>query len=80
MESGNKLVKPLQSAAVSFFFPRVAVIIIAVLLPEAGMVFGGKLDAGYPLGALPEIEPRDDKPYRAAVRIFNRLVVVVHGE
>ena len=47
--------------------PWVAVVVVAELLPEAGLVLEQQLEAAHPLGRLPEVEVRDEQPGRAAV-------------
>src|SRR5207247_8845246 len=54
-------------AAVALLFPRVAVVVVAVVLPETGLVLGAQLEATHPLGALPEVEVRDEQPGRATM-------------
>src|SRR5919108_2429772 len=48
-------------AAVPLFPPRVAVEVVAVGLPEPGLVVLAELEAAHPLGALPEVEVRDQE-------------------
>src|SRR4051794_5409631 len=55
--------------------PRVAQVVVAVLLPEAGLVAGHQRELGDPLRALPEVEVRDEQPDRAAVLDGQRLAV-----
>ena len=54
-------------ALVALLEPRVAAIVVAVALPEAGFVVVEQLQTGDPLGALPEVEVRDQQTGRAAV-------------
>ena len=49
---------------------------VAVRLPEAGLVGGGQPQAAHPLGALPEVQVRDEQPGGAAVLGVERLAVV----
>src|SRR5262245_499351 len=60
-------------APVALFSPRVPTHVVAVLLPEARVIFLEQLDAGYPLGALPQIQVRNQEPYRPAVFGRERL-------
>src|SRR5207302_7813441 len=52
---------------VAFFFPWVAVKVIAVDLPETRSVDFQELERANPLGALPEVELRHDEPAVASV-------------
>src|SRR5262245_28379327 len=65
---------------IALFEPRVAVVVIAADLPEARLVVHRELDPLDPLGALPEIEPRNDYAQRAAMFPADRLAVPVPGE
>src|SRR4051794_35013580 len=47
--------------------PRVAEVVVAVALPEPLLVVLHERQPGDPLRALPEVEPRDEQPHRAAV-------------
>src|SRR5262249_5552669 len=67
-------------AAVTLLFPRVAVVVVAVGLPESGLVVLVHLEASYPLGALPEIQVRHEQPRRATVLRLQRLVLVLVGD
>src|SRR3954454_21473413 len=58
---------PRSVAPVPLLQPRVAAKVVAVRLPEAGLVLVPELEAAHPLGALPEVEVRDEQPCRAAV-------------
>src|SRR3954454_1853423 len=55
--------------------PRVAQVVVAVLLPEARVVARHQRELADPLGALPEGEVRDDHPHGAAVLHRQRLAV-----
>src|SRR3954470_14514809 len=63
-------------APVALLFPRVAAVVVAVGLPEAGLVVVEELDAAHPLGALPEVEMRHQQARRPAVLGLERLVAV----
>src|SRR5215216_7478371 len=52
---------------VPLFLPVVAVVVVAVPLPEARLVRAQELAAAEPLRALPEVAVRDDEPERPAV-------------
>src|SRR3954452_12261323 len=52
---------------VALLFPGVAAHVVAVVLPEAGLILGQKLEAAQPLGALPEIKVRHEQPQRPAM-------------
>ena len=43
-------------------FPRIAFVVVAPLLPESGDVFGTEFDPANPLGGLPEVEFRNERP------------------
>src|SRR4051794_8572286 len=65
---------PTRSVApVTLFLPGVAVVVVAVDLPEAGLVVVEELDSTHPLGALPEVEMRNQKARRPAVLRRERL-------
>ena len=57
------------------FPPRVAVEVVAIRLPEAGLVVVEELETAHPFRALPEVEVRDEKPGRPAVLGVQRLAV-----
>src|SRR3974377_793056 len=65
---------------VALFLPRVAVDVIAVHLPEAGLVAVHEDDAAHPLRALPEVQLRDDQAQRPSVLLRQRFAVVLVGE
>src|SRR5690242_10631567 len=52
---------------VALFEPRVAAVVVAVLLPEPRLVVVENAQAGDPLRALPEVEVRHEEARRAAV-------------
>src|SRR3954451_2989303 len=66
-------------AAVPLLFPRVTVVVVAVVLPEARLVGVAQLEAADPLGALPEVDVRDEQPGGAAVFRLERLARVLVG-
>src|SRR5216683_763859 len=73
--------RPARSVAgVPLFPPRISVHVIAVGLPEAGLVLVEELEAAHPLGALPEIQMRDEQPRRAAVLGIERLAVIAERQ
>src|SRR6516225_9419493 len=61
---------------VALFLPWVSVVVVAVCLPEAGLVGRLEPEAAYPLGALPEVVLRDEQACGAAVRGLERLTVI----
>src|SRR5215472_13193994 len=61
---------------VALFLPWVAVVVVAVCLPEAGLVGRVEPEAPYPLGALPEVVVRDEQARGAAVLGLERLTSV----
>src|SRR3954471_1793410 len=64
-------------ALVPLFLPRVAAVVVAVALPEPGLVVVEQTQPGDPLGALPEVQVRHQQPGRAAVLGGQRLPVGV---
>src|SRR5207253_7151758 len=66
--------------AVPFFAPRVGVVVVAVALPESGLVDRRQLDPAQPLGALPEVLAGDHEPQREPVLHRQRLAVRVRRE
>jgi LuxR family maltose regulon positive regulatory protein len=54
--------------------------VVAVVLPEARLVFDKEVDPSHPLGALPGVEARDHQPHRIPVPRLQRLSVVARGE
>src|SRR5687767_13339006 len=54
-------------SAIPLFLPRVSVVVVAANFPVAGLVVFDELDAGDPLGALPEIEVGNEATDRGAV-------------
>src|SRR5713101_9476604 len=54
-------------AAVPLLAPWVAIHVIAVGLPEAGLVLLHQLESAHPFRALPEIQVWDQEPRRAAM-------------
>src|SRR3954471_17351155 len=71
---------PRSVPRIALLFPRVAVVVVAVGLPEAGLVVVAKLKAADPLRALPEVQMRDQQPRRAAVLGLKRLTAVLVGD
>src|SRR5262252_2064658 len=49
------------------FMPRIGVVVVSALFPEAGAVFRNELDGAHPLGALPEVAARHDEAHRSAM-------------
>src|SRR6266568_9303240 len=66
-------------AAVPLLAPWVAVHVIAVGLPEAGLVLRHKLQSAHPLRALPEIEMRHQEPRWAAMYGLEWRTIEVEG-
>src|SRR4051812_1020883 len=71
---------PRSVPPIALFFPRVAVVVVAVGLPEAGLVVIAQLEAADPFRALPEVQMRDQEPRRAAVLGLERLATVLVGD
>ncbi len=71
----------LDLEAVTLLFPEIGVVVVAVALPEAGLVDRRELDPPQPLGALPEVPRRDEEPHGPAVlRSERRSVGLVDDE
>src|SRR5579864_3543375 len=64
------------SLAETLFLPRIAVHVVAVALPETRLIVIQKLDACYPLRALPGVELRHDQSRGTAVLGGDGLPVV----
>src|SRR5580658_2938539 len=72
--------RPGSVAGVALLLPRVTVVVIAVGLPEARHVMIEQLEPPHPLGALPEVQVRDEQPRRAAVLGSERAAAVAEGD
>src|SRR3954452_22269692 len=64
-------------ALVPLFLPRVAAVVVAVALPEPGLVVVEQAQPGDPLGALPEVQVRDQQAGGSAVLDGQRLALVL---
>src|SRR4051794_2647729 len=62
-------------ALIPLLDPRIAAVVVAAHLPEAGVVVVEHANAGDELGALPEVEVRDEQARRTAVVTRQRLAV-----
>src|SRR4051794_3742159 len=71
---------PRSVPPVPLLFPWIAVVVVAVGLPEAGLAVVAQLGAAAPLRALPEVQMRDQQPGRAAVLGLQRLATVLVGD
>src|ERR671935_582030 len=71
---------PRSVPPVPLLFPGIAVVVVAVGLPEAGLVVVAQLEAADPLRALPEVQMRDQQPRRAAVLGRERLAPVLERD
>src|SRR5919112_60279 len=58
---------PLGIALVALLEPRVAAVVVAVLLPEPRAISLHELQPGDPFRGLPEVQVRHEEPDRAAV-------------
>src|SRR3954464_7789873 len=65
---------------IALLFPGIAVVVVAVGLPEARLVVVAQLEAADPLRALPEVQMRDQQPRGAAVLGLERLAPVLVGD
>src|SRR6185436_13974556 len=68
---------PVSVAAIAFFEPLVAAIVIPERLPEPGLIVVEEPQPADPLGAFPEVASGDDEPRRSAVLGCQRLAVVL---
>src|SRR5690606_23876652 len=68
-----KLARPFL--AISFLLPGIAIVVIAAHFPEAGSVPVHEADVAQPLGALPQIELRQDKSNWPAMFAGDRLAL-----
>src|SRR3954447_19072755 len=71
---------PRSVSLVTLLFPGIAVVVVAIGLPEPGLVVVAQLEAADPLRALPEVQMWDQKPRRAAVLGLERLAPVLVGD
>src|SRR5574337_217222 len=62
-------------SGIPLFLPRIGVVVVAALLPVAGLVVLDEADAGQPLRALPEVAIGDEAAHRRAVIDRQRLAV-----
>src|SRR6478735_10531192 len=63
-------------APVALLAPGIAVVVVADALPEAGLVVHAEAQPPHPLGALPEVEVRDQEAGGASVLGLEVLPVV----
>src|SRR3712207_7487386 len=59
--------RPEHARAAPLLLPRVARVVVAVALPDAGLVVVEDLDRPHPLRGLPQVPLWDQQPRRAAV-------------
>src|SRR3954447_9111304 len=64
-------------ACIPLLFPWVTVVVVAVALPESGLIVRAQLDPANPLRTLPEVVARDEQPRRATVLRGERLVLIL---
>src|SRR5512132_1990572 len=62
---------------IALLLPGIAAVVVAVGLPEAGLVVVGDAKPGDPFGALPEIEVGDQQAGGTAVLTGQRLALVL---
>src|SRR5689334_3250759 len=67
-------------APVALVAPRIALVVVPVALPEAGLVTGGELEAVQPLRRLPEVQRVQQHPHRPTVLRLQSLTVVLPGD
>jgi len=65
---------------VALFFPGVAIHVISVLLPEAGLIVVEELECAGPLHGFPRVEVWHDQSQRIAVVQSEWHAVVMRGE
>src|SRR5215207_4681318 len=63
-------------ALVALLTPGIPAVVVAQRLPETRLVGVGDLELGQPLGALPEVQVRDEQPRRTSVLELQRRAVV----
>src|SRR5882724_7395039 len=69
---------PSPVAVVALLTPRVAVVVIPERFPESGLIAIHQAQLPHPLGALPEVEVRNEEARRATVLGRERRAVVFH--
>src|SRR3954468_17423146 len=67
--------EPRSVALVALLSPRIAVVVVAVVLPEAGLVVLEELQSAHPLGALPEVQVRNEQARGTAVLGLEGLAI-----
>jgi hypothetical protein len=65
---------------VALLEPGIAMVVVAVAFPEAGLVVVEQAQSRHPFGAFPEVEVRDEQPGGAAVLNRERTAVGVPGD
>src|SRR3954451_17145543 len=78
--SGHAAARPVSVAPVPLLLPGVAMVVVAVGLPEAGLIVVAQLEAADPLRALQEVQMRDEQARRAAMLGLERLAAVLVGD
>src|SRR5262245_15314585 len=63
----------------ALLLPGVATHMIAVPLPESGLILLQKLDSRHPFSALPRIEPRHDQPRWSTMFAREGHAIMVQG-
>src|SRR5215216_2102479 len=77
---GRRRISATSIPPVALLAPRVTVVVVAQGLPEARLVVVEQPEPPDPLGALPEVEVRDEQAGGAAVFRFERGAVVGVGD
>src|SRR4051794_39565747 len=67
-------------APVTLLKPGIPAVVVAVALPEARPILLAEDQAAHPLGALPEVQMRDEQARRSAVLGLQRLAVEVERD
>src|SRR5207247_8858887 len=67
-------------ALIALLSPWIAIVVVAVGLPEAGLVLLTQLEPAHPFRALPEVQVRDEQACGSAVLGLERLAVVGEGD
>src|SRR3954452_17111853 len=74
---GRERFMEISVAVIALLPPRVAVVVVAGGLPEPRSVLDEELESSDPLGALPEVQVRDEEPGRPAVLGVERVAAVL---
>src|SRR5258708_34018540 len=68
------------ASAITLFFPRVGMVVVAARLPVARVIVGREADAHEPLSALPEVQIRNERAGGGAMGASERGPSVPMGD